>query len=190
MLLCDRDLKAAVADGALGITGYDETLVQPSSIDVRLDCQFLAWEDAPAWEDIDPREEPDMNLRTVPNGEPFRLERGAMVLASTFEQVTLAGDLAARVEGRSSIGRLGVAVHVTAGFIDPGFSGHVTLELVNHAPRDVLLWPGMRIGQLCVFRLSGKADRPYGSAGVGSHYQGQRGPTGSRAHVGWRTWPT
>ncbi len=111
------------------------------------------------------------------------LHPGEFVLGSTFESVTLPDDLAGRLEGKSSLGRLGLLTHSTAGFIDPGFTGHITLELSNVANLPITLWPGMKIGQLCLFRLSSPAERPYGSAGVGSRYQGQRGPTPSRAHL-------
>ena len=115
--------------------------------------------------------------------EPFILHPGEFALGSIYEVVTLPDDVAARVEGKSSLGRLGLLTHATAGFIDPGFSGHVTLELSNVATLPIKLWPGMKIGQLCFFRLSSPAEHPYGSALYGSHYQGQRGPTPSRSHV-------
>ncbi|WP_213451629.1 dCTP deaminase [Rhizomonospora bruguierae] len=187
MLLCDRDLKLAVDGGWLGVHPYEPELVQPSSIDVRLDEQLLAW--PPGDTAIDPSRPQKMLSVTMREEDHYLLRPGRMVLGSTMERITVADDLACRVEGKSSLGRLGLAVHVTAGFIDPGFDGHVTLEIVNHAPRAIVLRPGMRIGQLCVFELSGKAERPYGADGVG-HYQGQRGPTPSRSHIGWRTWPT
>ena len=126
----------------------------------------------------------------VPDGEPFVLHPGEFVLASTLEVITLGDQLAGRLEGKSSLGRLGLLTHSTAGFIDPGFSGHVTLELSNVANLPITLWPGMKIGQLCIFRLSSPAEHPYGSAVYGSRYQGQRGPTPSRAWQNWRTWPT
>ncbi len=110
------------------------------------------------------------------------LHPGEFVLASTYEVMTLPDDVAGRLEGKSSLGRLGLLTHSTAGFIDPGFSGHVTLELSNVATLPIKLWPGMKIGQLCLFRLSSPAEHPYGSAVYGSRYQGQRGPTQSRSH--------
>ena len=119
----------------------------------------------------------------VSDEEPFVLHPGEFVLGSTYEQVTLGSAVAARLEGKSSLGRLGLLTHSTAGFIDPGFSGHVTLELSNMATLPVKLWPGMKIGQLCFFRLSSPAEHPYGSAAYGSRYQGQRGPTPSRSHL-------
>src|SRR5687767_11708959 len=111
------------------------------------------------------------------------LHPGEFVLASTYEAVTLPDDVAARLEGKSSLGRLGLLTHSTAGFIDPGFSGHVTLELSNVATLPIKLWPGMKIGQLCFFRLSSPSEHPYGSEKYGSRYQGQRGPTPSRSHL-------
>ncbi|HEY7174211.1 MAG TPA: dCTP deaminase, partial [Micromonosporaceae bacterium] len=124
------------------------------------------------------------------DGQPFVLHPGEFVLASTLEVITLGDQLAGRLEGKSSLGRLGLLTHSTAGFIDPGFSGHVTLELSNVANLPINLWPGMKIGQLCMFRLSSPAEHPYGSAVYGSRYQGQRGPTPSRSYQSWRTWPT
>ena len=113
------------------------------------------------------------------------------MLRSLREKVlTLPDDIAARLEGKSSLGRLGLLTHSTAGFIDPGFSGHVTLELSNVATLPIKLWPGMKIGQLCIFRLSSPAEHPYGAAVYGSRYQGQRGPTASRSYLNWRVWPT
>lgn len=189
MLLSDVDLARAIGSRRLIITPDEPSLIQPSSIDVRLDRHLLVWPDE--GDVIDPAAENPMIRHDMgePNGT-YPLLPGRMVLASTVEHVTLDATLAARVEGRSSMGRLGLATHVTAGFIDPGFSGHITLELVNHAPRVVRLHAGMRIGQLCVFGLSSPARWPYGSQGLASHYQGQRGPTASRSHIGWRTWPT
>ena len=132
---------------------------------------------------IDPAQEQSelTRLVEVDPDEGFILHPGEFVLASTFEQVTLADDIAARLEGKSSLGRLGLLTHSTAGFIDPGFSGHVTLELSNMATLPIRLWPGMKIGQLCFFTLSSPAERPYGQGATHSRYYGQRGPTASRA---------
>ena len=107
---------------------------------------------------------------------------GEFVLGSTYEQVLLPSDLAGRLEGKSSLGRLGLLTHSTAGFIDPGFSGHITLELSNVATLPILLYPGMKIGQLCLIRLTTEAEFPYGSSHYGSRYQGQKGPTPSRSY--------
>ncbi|MGO1316866.1 MAG: dCTP deaminase, partial [Cellulomonadaceae bacterium] len=161
---------------------YDPAMLQPSSIDVRLDRYFRLF-DNHRYSVIDPRaEQPDLTrLVEAERGEPFILHPGEFVLGATYESVTLPDDVAARLEGKSSLGRLGLLTHSTAGFIDPGFSGHVTLELSNVATLPITLWPGMKIGQMCFFRLSSPAEHPYGSAAYGSHYQGQRGPTASRS---------
>ncbi|MGK5677578.1 dCTP deaminase [Actinoplanes sp. URMC 104] len=187
MLLRDGDLANAIAGGWLVIEGYDPEMLQPSSVDVRLDRFFKTFEPDQV---LDPRIAPRMQSHEVAEGEPFILHPRAVALASTLERITLGDDLAARVEGKSSIGRLLLAVHATAGFVDPGFQGHVTLELANLSELPIRLWPGMKIGQLCVFAMSGKADRPYGSEGVGRYQGQQRGPVASRAHLGFRTWPT
>ena len=191
MLLSDRDLLSALKAGSLRLDPFEPTLVQPSSIDVRLDRLFEIFNNH-LYTHIDPAvRQDDLTSRVeVADGEPFVLHPGEFVLASTLEVVTLGGDLAARIEGKSSLGRLGLLTHSTAGFIDPGFSGHVTLELSNVATLPIRLWPGMKIGQLCIFRLSSPAEHPYGSARYGSRYQGQRGPTASRSWQNWQTWPT
>jgi dCTP deaminase len=191
MLLSDRDILDAVKNDRLGIQPFEDELVQPSSIDVRLDRRFRVFNNQ-KYTHIDPSKQQDDLTAEVEVGddEPFVLHPGEFVLASTLEVFTLPNDLAARLEGKSSLGRLGLLTHSTAGFIDPGFSGHVTLELSNVANLPITLWPGMKIGQLCVFRLTSPVERPYGSGAVGSRYQGQVGPTPSRSWVGWRTWPT
>ena len=184
MLLSDRDLKAALAQGRLGLEPYDEAMVQPSSIDVRLDRWFRVFANH-RYTHIDPAAAQDdlTELVEAAGEEPFVLHPGEFVLGSTLEVVTLADDLAARLEGKSSLGRLGLLTHSTAGFIDPGFSGHVTLELSNVANLPIMLYPGMKIGQICVLPLSSPAENPYGSARYGSRYQGQRGPTASKSHL-------
>jgi dCTP deaminase len=182
VLLSDRDIRAEIASGRVVLEPFDAELVQPSSIDVRLDRYFRLF-DNHKYPHIDPAEDqPHLTRLVEPDGdEPFILHPGEFVLASTYEQVTLPDDVAARLEGKSSLGRLGLLTHSTAGFIDPGFSGHVTLELSNVATLPIKLWPGMKIGQLCLFRLSSPAEHPYGSARYGSRYQNQRGPTASRS---------
>ena len=182
MLLSDRDIKAEVAADRVQIDPYDEGMIQPSSIDVRLDRWFRVFENH-KYPHIDPSvEQPDLTRLIEPEGdEPFILHPGEFVLGSTFEVVTLPDDVAGRLEGKSSLGRLGLLTHSTAGFIDPGFSGHVTLELSNVATLPITLYPGMKIGQLCLFRLSSPAEHAYGSEKYGSRYQGQRGPTPSRS---------
>lgn len=182
MLLSDRDIRAEVDAGRVVLEPFDPGMIQPSSVDVRLDRFFRVFENH-KYPHIDPAiEQADLTrLVEVDAGDQFVLHPGEFVLASTYEVITLADDIAGRLEGKSSLGRLGLLTHSTAGFIDPGFSGHVTLELSNVATLPILLYPGMKIGQLCLFRLSSAAEHPYGSSRYGSRYQGQRGPTQSRS---------
>ncbi|PZR53577.1 dCTP deaminase [Xylanimonas oleitrophica] len=182
MLLSDRDIRAELDAGRVVLDPYEPAMIQPSSIDVRLDRWFRLF-DNHKYPFIDPaQEQPELTrLVEVKGDEPFVLHPGEFVLGSTYESVTLPDDVAARLEGKSSLGRLGLLTHSTAGFIDPGFAGHVTLELSNVATLPIMLWPGMKIGQMCFFRLSSPAENPYGSERYGSRYQGQRGPTASRS---------
>jgi len=182
VLLSDRDILKEIESQRVSIEPYDETMLQPSSIDFRLDRFFRVFENH-RYPHIDPAaDQSDLTRIVEPEGEePFILHPGEFVLGSTYEVVTLPDDIAARVEGKSSLGRLGLLTHATAGFVDPGFSGHVTLELANVATLPIKLYPGMKIGQLCFFRLSSPAEHPYGSAKYGSRYQGQRGPTPSKS---------
>jgi dCTP deaminase len=184
MLMSDRDIRAAIDSKRVVLEPFDPDMVQPSSIDVRLDRYFRVFENH-RYPHIDPAEDqPDLTRLVEPAGdEPFVLHPGEFVLASTYEVVTLGDDLSARLEGKSSLGRLGLLTHSTAGFIDAGFSGHLTLELSNVATLPIKLWPGMKIGQLCFFALSSPAEEPYGSGRTGSRYQGQRGPTPSRSYL-------
>ncbi len=186
MLLSDGDIKAQIDAGRVRVEPFEPLMIQPSSIDVRLDRLFRVFENH-RYPTIDPStDQPELTrLVQPPAQEPFILHPGEFVLASTYEVFTLPDDVAGRLEGKSSLGRLGLLTHSTAGFIDPGFSGHVTLELSNVATLPIKLWPGMKIGQLCLFRLSSPAQRPYGAGASGSRYQGQRGPTPSRSHVGF-----
>ena len=191
MLLSDRDLKAALASGRMGLAPYDEQMVQPSSIDIRLDRYFRVFANH-RYTHIDPKvAQDDLTELLEPDGdEPFVLHPGEFVLGSTLEVITLGDDLAARLEGKSSLGRLGLLTHSTAGFIDPGFSGHVTLELSNVANLPIKLYPGMKIGQICVLQLTSPAEHPYGSSIYGSRYQDQRGPTPSRSYLRFSQAPT
>ena len=184
MLLSDRDIRAEIAADRVVLDPWDPAMVQPSSVDVRLDRYFRLF-DNHKYPVIDPsQDQPELTrLVDVDPKDGFVLHPGEFVLGSTLETITLPDDLAARVEGKSSLGRLGLLTHATAGFVDAGFSGHVTLELSNVATLPIMLWPGMKIGQLCFIRLSSPAENPYGSAQYGSHYQGQRGPTASRSHA-------
>jgi dCTP deaminase len=183
MLMSDRDIRASIESGQIGLEPLEMGLLQPSSIDVRLD-RFFRLFDNHKYAFIDPAEQQDDLTRfiEVKSDEPFILHPGEFVLGSTYEFVTLPNDVAARLEGKSSLGRLGLLTHSTAGFVDPGFKGHVTLELSNVATLPIKLWPGMKIGQLCFFKLTSEAEHPYGSDKYSSRYQGQRGPTASRSY--------
>jgi dCTP deaminase len=191
VLLSDRDLRKELDAGRLELDPYEPAMLQPSSIDVRLDRYFRVFDNS-KYTHIDPSVQQDELTSLVEktgDDEPFVLHPGEFVLGSTYERVSLPDDLAGRLEGKSSLGRLGLLTHSTAGFIDPGFTGHITLELSNVANLPITLWPGMKIGQLCLFRLTSAAEHPYGSAAAGSRYQGQRGPTPSRAHLNFQRFP-
>jgi dCTP deaminase len=181
VILSDRSIREALAAGRIEIDPLDPDAIQPASVDVRLDDGFRVFANHrhPV---IDVRQPmPDLtDLVTATEDEPFVLHPGEFVLASTYERLRLPADLVARIEGKSSLGRLGLLTHATAGFVDPGWDGWLTLELSNVATLPIALYPGMRIGQLAFFELTTAADHPYGSGGLGSKYQGQRGPTASR----------
>jgi dCTP deaminase len=184
VLLSDRDIRAQIAEKRVGVEPFSDAMIQPSSVDVRLDKFFRVFENH-KYEVIDPAlEQPELTREIIAEeGEAFILHPGEFVLASTYEVITLPDDIAGRLEGKSSLGRLGLLTHSTAGFIDPGFSGHITLELSNVANLPVKLYPGMKIGQLCLIKLSSPAEHPYGSAQYLNRYQGQRGPTASRSFM-------
>ncbi|SKB07689.1 dCTP deaminase [Aeromicrobium choanae] len=184
MLLSDRDILAEIDARRVALDPYEPSMIQPSSIDVRLDKFFRVF-DNHKYPHIDPaQDQSDLTREVEVTGDDaFILHPGEFVLGSTYEYVTLPDDVAARLEGKSSLGRLGLMTHSTAGFIDPGFQGHITLELANVATLPIKLYPGMKIGQLCFFRLTSAAENPYGSEKYGSRYQGQRGPTASRSHA-------
>ena len=183
VILSDRSIRDQIAAGRIVIDPYDDALVQPSSIDVRISHLFRVFRNHTAGV-IDVRR--DMTGRTelveIPTdgSEAFMLHPGEFVLGSTLERVAVPDDLVGRVEGKSSLGRLGLLIHSTAGFIDAGFDGHITLELANVASLPITLYPGMKIGQVSFMQMTTPADRPYGSGATGSKYQGQRGPTPSR----------
>ncbi len=184
MLMSDRDIRASIEAGHIGLDPLDMGLLQPSSFDVRLD-RFFRLFDNHKYAYIDPAEEMSELTRfvEVAADEAFILHPGEFVLGSTYEFVTLPDNIAARLEGKSSLGRLGLLTHSTAGFVDPGFNGHVTLELANVSNLPIKLWPGMKVGQLCFFQLSSPSETPYGSAKYLNRYQGQRGPTASRSFM-------
>ncbi len=181
MILSDRTIREELDVGRIVIDPLDESCIQPSSVDLRLDRLFRVFlnHTMPV---IDLKEDLEDLTRLVEigEGEAFILHPGEFVLGSTFERVSLPDDLVGRIEGKSSLGRLGLLIHSTAGFIDAGFSGHITLELSIVAYLPITLYPGMKIGQVSFLRMTTPADVPYGSARVGSKYQGQRGPTPSR----------
>ena len=184
MLLSDRDISSELGSGRIKLEPSEPSMVQPSSVDVRLDRYFRLF-DNHKYAVIDPSvDQPELTrLIEVDPTEGFILHPGEFVLGSTYELVGLPDDIAARLEGKSSLGRLGLLTHSTAGFIDPGFEGHITLELSNVSTLPIRLWPGMKIGQLCFFKLSSPSERPYGSGATFSRYLGQRGPTASRSHL-------
>jgi len=183
VIFSDRTIREAIEGGRIVIDPFEPAYVQPSSIDLRVDRLFRVFENH-RYPYIDPKTHQDELTKTVETDgdDPFILHPGEFVLGSTLEVVGLADDIVARLEGKSSLGRLGLLIHSTAGFVDPGFSGHLTLELSNVANLPIAIYPGMRIGQLSFYQLTTPADHPYGSAGAGSKYQGQRGPTPSRIH--------
>jgi dCTP deaminase len=187
MILSDRDIKDAVATGRVRIEPFAEAAVQPSSVDLRVDRFFRTFHNARhPYIDVK-REMVDLTeLVEVPEEEAFILHPGEFVLGSTREYVRLPDDLVARLEGKSSLGRLGLLIHSTAGYVDPGFEGHLTLELSNVANLPITIYPGMKIGQISFFTLSSPAETPYGSGGIGSKYQGQKGPTPSRYFENFR----
>ena len=187
VILSDRDIRSAIDSGHLGISPFDPTMVQPSSIDVRLDRYFRVFNNA-RYTHIDPKEEQEdlTSLVEVKEGDAFILHPGEFVLGSTLEEFALPADLAGRLEGKSSLGRLGLLTHSTAGFIDPGFNGYITFELSNASNLPIALYPEMKVGQLALFMMSSPAETPYGSGALGSKYQGQRGPTASKAYMNFR----
>ena len=181
MVLSDRTIRRLLAEGRIEIEPYDESLLQPSSLDVRVDRYFRVFHNN-RYPFIDVREPQEdlTELVEIADETPFVLHPGEFVLGSTLERVRLPDDLVARLEGKSSLGRLGLLIHSTAGFIDPGWNGHVTLELSNVANLPITIYYGMRIGQLSFVQLTEAAETPYGAAALGSKYLGQAGPTPSR----------
>ena len=181
MVLSDRTIRRLIGEGRIEIDPFDDALVQPSSVDVRVDRFFRVFHNARyPYIDVKERQEDLTELVEVDEEVPFILHPGEFVLGSTLERIRLPDDLVARLEGKSSLGRLGLLIHSTAGFIDPGWDGHVTLELSNVANLPITIYHGMKIGQVSFVQLSEPAESPYGAASIGSKYQGQRGPTPSR----------
>jgi dCTP deaminase len=181
--LSDRSIREQIEQGRLKVDPYDPALVQPASLDMRLDRFFMVLRRHKLVA-IDPYVQNDSMVWTeVAPNEAFILHPGEFVLGSTYERIELPDDLIARVEGKSSLGRLGLLVHITAGFIDPGFRGHITLEFSNAMPVPIKLWPGMNVAQMSLTWLDQPAERPYGQAGLNSKYKDQRGPTASRYYL-------
>src|SRR5437870_9248936 len=181
MVLSDATIARLLAEGRMEIDPYDDALLQPSSVDVRVDRFFRVFHNNRyPFIDVKVEQEELTELVEVDGDHPFVLHPGEFVLGSTLERVRLPDDLVARLEGKSSLGRLGLLIHSTAGFIDPGWDGHVTLELSNVATLPITIYPGMKIGQISFVQLSEPAATPYGSDGRGSRYQDRRGPTPSK----------
>ena len=183
MIYSDRTIKESISSGKIAIEPYEPSSVQPSSVDLRVSNGFRVFVNH-RYSEIDPRApQADLTqLIEVGVDEPFMLHPGEFVLGSTLERVRLGVDVVARLEGKSSLGRLGLLIHSTAGFIDPGFEGHITLELSNVATLPIAIYPEMKIGQISFYQMTTAAEYPYGSPELGSKYQGQSGPTASRSH--------
>jgi len=187
MVLSDRSIREALASGRILIDPLDESCVQPSSVDLHLDNLFRVFlnHSMPVI-DVKQDQEDLTELVKIPEEQAFILHPGEFVLGSTAERVRLPDDLVARLEGKSSLGRLGLLIHSTAGFVDAGWDGHLTLELSNVANLPITLYPGMKIGQISFLQMTTPAEFPYGSKSTGSKYQGQRGPTPSRYSENFR----
>ena len=183
VIFSDRSIRDAIETGRIVIDPYEPDFVQPSSVDLRVGHGFRIFVNH-RYSEIDPRSPQDdlTQLVEISGDEPFMLHPGEFVLGSTLERVKLGDDVVARLEGKSSLGRLGLLIHSTAGFVDPGFEGHITLELSNVATLPIAIYVGMKIGQISFYQMTSPADQPYGSPQLGSKYQGQSGPTASRSH--------
>jgi dCTP deaminase len=183
MVLSDRDIRAEIAAGRVVIDPFTPEAVQPSSVDLHLDRSFRVFRNS-RYPYIDVRDEqPELTeLVEIGGDEPFILHPGEFVLGSTLERVALPDDLVARLEGKSSLGRLGLLIHSTAGYVDPGWDGNLTLELSNVANLPITLYDGMKIGQISFQRLSSPVEVAYGDSRLGSRYRGQTEPTASRYH--------
>jgi dCTP deaminase len=190
VILSDRTIRAAIAAGRICIEPLDATDIQPSSVDLHLDRFFRVFRNHTMRViDVKKDQEELTELVEIADEEVFVLHPGEFVLGSTSERVSLPDDLVGRLEGKSSLGRLGLLIHSTAGFVDAGWDGYLTLELSNVANLPIILYPGMKIGQISFLQMTTPADHPYGSGAVGSKYQGQRGPTPSRYFENFRTRP-
>ena len=187
MILSDRTIREEIAAGRIAIEPYDDSCVQPSSIDLHADRYFRVFRNhSQRVIDVKDDQEELTELVEMLGDEPLILHPGEFVLGATLERVALPSDLVGRLEGKSSLGRLGLLIHSTAGFVDPGFDGHLTLELSNVANLPITVYPGMKIGQISFLRMTTPADNPYGSSALSSKYQHQRGPTPSRYFENFR----
>ena len=184
MVLSDKSIRDEIASGRIGISPFNPTDVQPASVDLHLDDKVLVFRNSTA-PYVDLREVvPNLNeMVKIEDGQPFILHPGEFVLGNTLERITLSDTIVARLEGKSSLGRIGLLIHSTAGFVDPGWDGHLTLELSNVSRLPLTLYKGMPIGQISFQYLSTPAENPYGSKALRSRYQGQTEPTASRAHL-------
>ena len=190
MVLSDRTISRLIAEGRIEIDPYDESLLQPSSVDVRVDRFFRVFHNNRyPYIDVKQQQEELTELVEVDGETPFVLHPGEFVLGSTLERVRLPDDLVARLEGKSSLGRLGLLIHSTAGFVDAGFSGNLTLELSNVANLPITIYHGMKIGQISFMQMTEPAASPYGSSKLGSKYKGQKGPTASKYWKNFETEP-
>ena len=190
MILSDKSIREEIAAGRLVIEPFDPRLVQPSSVDLRLSRRFLVFRNTQKpFIDIRDCVDDIMESIEVAEGEPVIVHPKEFILGSTLERVTVPDHLVGRLDGRSSLGRLGIVIHSTAGYIDPGFSGHITLEMSNLANLPIALYPGMRIAQISFHLMTTPAETPYGDHALGSKYQGQASPTPSRLHLDFAEWP-
>ena len=181
MLLSDRSIKEAIRQGRIVIRPYFEDCIQPSSIDIHLDRKFLLFNRAKHGViDVKQKQDGLITAVEIKEDEPFILHPGEFVLGSTLESIKLPNDIAGRIEGKSSLGRLGLLIHSTAGYVDPGWEGNLTLELSNVSPLPITLYYKMKIGQISFTQMTTPVDKPYGSKGLGSHYQGQKVPVASK----------
>lgn len=187
MVLSDRSIREEIERGRIVFEPFDDACIQPASVDVHLDSQFRVFRNIrKPYVDVREPQEDLTDLVCISGDEPLILHPREFILGSTLEKVTIADDIVARVEGKSSLGRLGLLIHSTAGYVDPGWSGHLTLELSNVSNLPITLYYGMPIGQISFLRLTSPAEKAYGADGLGSKYQGQKEPTASRFYMNFR----
>ena len=188
MVLSDRTIREELAKGRIVIDPFDESCIQPASVDIHMDRKLLVFRNSRRpYIDIHQDQDGLTELEEIPGDQPFILHPGEFILGSTLEKVTIPNDMVARLEGKSSLGRIGLLIHSTAGYIDPGWNGHLTLELSNVSNLPITLYYKMKIGQISFLRLTTPAEHLYGSPELGSKYQGQEGPTASRIYRDFRS---